>query len=323
MGRSVLTLSLASLLLVGCGQPSGPAGAIPAGKLLVVATTGPVGDAVRNVGGDRVSVDVLMGPGIDPHMYNAVPSDLRKLDRANLVFFNGLHLEGRLGEAFERFGEKKPVVPVTGELESAKDSRLIHPDDYEGLHDPHVWHDVQLWSECVGHVADALCEHDPDGAATYRANAAAYQAKLTELHSNFQQRFAAIPASERMLVTAHDAFAYFSRAYGFESVGLKGVSTEDEVDLGQMEEVAAMLAERGAPCVFIESAVSPQIVEALIEACAAKGHEVRIGGELYADALGAVGSGAETYEGMMRANVETIAGGILGETPASAEPASE
>ena len=305
----VLLLGVGSFLS-GCGSSSDSSSdASP----LAVATTGPVGAAVRRVAGDRLRVEVMMGPGIDPHSYKAVPSDLRKLDSAAIIFYNGLHLEGRMAEVFERMGRKKTVVSLTAGLVAKEDTRLIHPEDYEGLHDPHVWHDVELWSDCVQHLCDELCKFDPDGAETYRANTATYRTELAELHEDCRTRLAEVPEPARMMVTAHDAFAYFSRAYGLESVGLKGVSTEDEVDLGQMERVATMLTERKAPCVFIESAVSPHIVEALIEACAAKGHTVGIGGELYADAIGPVGSGADTYIGMIRANVETIAKGLMGE----------
>ncbi len=315
MSQRLLILVLllgTSSLLSGCRQSGDTSATDSSNKPLAVATTGPVGAAVRRVAGDRLRVEVMMGPGIDPHSYKAVPSDLRTLDSAAIIFLNGLHLEGRLGEVFERMGRKKTVVSLTAGLVESEDPRLIHPEDYEGLHDPHVWHDVSLWSDCVAHLCDELCEFDPEGAEAYRANTEAYQAELAELHEECRKRLAEVPESARMMVTAHDAFAYFSRAYGLESVGLKGVSTEDEVDLGQMERVAQMLTERKAPCVFIESAVSPHIVEALVEACAAKGHTIGIGGELYADAIGPVGSGADTYIGMIRANVETIATGLMG-----------
>lgn len=310
---SLILLLCAGLFVGGCSRSSdvGPDDG-SADKPLAVATTGPVGAAVRRVAGDRLRVEVMMGPGIDPHSYKAVPSDLRKLDSAAIIFYNGLHLEGRMADVFERMSRKKTVVSLTAGLVASEDTRLIHPEDYEGLHDPHVWHDVQLWSDCVQHLCDELCKFDPEGAEAYRVNAAAYRQEMAELHEECVARLAEVPESARMMVTAHDAFAYFSRAYGLESVGLKGVSTEDEVDLGQMERIAVMLTERKAPCVFIETAVSPHIVEALVEACAAKGHTVGIGGELYADAIGPAGSGADTYIGMIRANVETIVNGLMG-----------
>lgn len=318
-----LALCLLTLSLVGCGGAGFTAADKnasddpQAGKLRVVATTGPVGDLIRRVGGDQLSVEVLMGPGIDPHLYRAVPSDLKKLDAADIIVYNGLHLEGRLAEVLEKLSKRKTgagkgVIAVTHSLLESKDTRLISPEDYEALHDPHVWHDVSLWSSCVAHVAGRLAEIDPPHADAYQANATAFQAELSELHNWCIEELADVPVENRMMVTAHDAFAYFSKAYGLESVGLKGISTEDEVDLGQMTDVAAMLVERKVPCVFIESAVSPRIVEALVEACETKGHTVTIGGELYADALGPVDSGADEYVGMIRANVSTIRSGLVG-----------
>ncbi len=323
--KSGIGWGLLTLCLLSCAKPSsnsnstvGAEGETPK-QLKVVATTGPVGDLVRHVGGDRLSVEVLMGPGIDPHLYRAVPSDLKKLDAADLIVYNGLHLEGRLADVLEglskrKKGEGKGVIAVTQALLDANDARLISPDDYATIHDPHVWHDVSLWSDCVTHVANRLAEIDPPHAEDYHANAAKFQKELSELHAWSIEQLANVPEENRMLVTAHDAFAYFSKAYGLESVGLKGISTEDEVDLGQMTEVGAMLVDRQVPCVFIESAVSPRIVEALVEACQAKGHTVKIGGELYADALGPLGSGADNYAGMIRANINTIRSGLIGKS---------
>ena len=308
--RATLLLHFA-VAIGGCSTNiAPPASDEPQAKFQAVATTGPVGDLVRQIAGERISLEVMMGPGVDPHLYRAGPSDLRKLDAADLIFFNGLHLEGRLTEVLESMRERKQVIAVTGGLVEEHDPRLLSPEDYEGLHDPHVWHDVSLWIDCTKYVTESLCQFDPEGETEYRANAAAYESLLTELHTECQQCLGAIPESARILVTAHDAFAYFSHAYGLESVGLKGISTEDEVDLGQMDAVAELIIERQAPCVFIETAVSPQIVEALVESCKSRGHTVRIGGELYADALGPIGSGAESYVGMIRANVNTIAEGL-------------
>lgn len=313
MTRRRLLLTICPLLTVmvaGCG--GGADSSAPTAAYRAVATTGPVGDLARRLVGERIAVEVMMGPGVDPHLYRAVPSDLRKLNAADIVVFNGLHLEGRLSEVLETLAEKKTVIAVTAGLVREHDERLLSPEDYAGLHDPHVWHDVSIWMDCVRHVRDRLCEFDPEGADLYRENATRYLRELEDLHAECQEKLGGIPEANRVMVTAHDAFAYFSRAYGLESVGLKGISTEDEVDLGQMKAVADMLVARKAPCVFVESAVSPQIVESLVETCRQRGHEVRIGGELYADALGPKGSGAETYAGMIRANVATISEGLGG-----------
>ncbi|WP_197525342.1 metal ABC transporter solute-binding protein, Zn/Mn family [Pseudobythopirellula maris] len=301
MGGALLTLVLS---VVGCGR------AADDGRLTIVATTGPVGDAVMRVVGDRAEVRVMMGPGVDPHLYREQPSDLVALDAADVVVYSGLHLEGRLGEVFDGLARRKTVIAITAGLEEADDPRLLSPPDFAGYHDPHVWHDAAMWADCIGYLAERMAEHDPQGAEAYRANAADYRAELLELDGECRERIATIPAAQRRLVTAHDAFAYFSRAYGLESVGLKGVSTEDEIDLGRMAEVVDLIVENQVPCVFVESAVAPRVVESLIEPCRQRGHEVRIGGELFADALGPEDSGADTYVGMLRANVATIVAGL-------------
>lgn len=284
------------------------------GKLQVVATTGPVGDAVRRIGGDRLAVEVMMGPGVDPHLYRAIPSDLRKLDAAKIIVHNGLHLEGRMAETFERLADKKTVIALADGLVAAKDKRLLAPPEFEGHYDPHVWHDVAMWSECIGYLAEQLAKADPDGAAEYQANAKAYRAELAALDAQVRTATATIPENARYLVTAHDAFAYFSQAYGLKSVGLKGVSTEDEIAIGRMDEVVKLIVENKIPAVFVETAVAPRVVEALVEPCSAAGHTVRCDEklELYADALGPVGSGADSYAGMIRANVRTIVGALGG-----------
>jgi manganese/zinc/iron transport system substrate-binding protein len=309
----------------GCGGPSTGSVASATGasqRLRVVATTGPVGDAVRRIGGDRVDLAVLMGPGIDPHLYKELPSDLQRLDAADVVFYNGLHLEGRMADVLERLADRKTVVALADWLLESDDPRLIKHDGGGGLADPHVWHDVALWSDCVRRVADALAERDPAGAAVYRANADALRSELAELDAEARASLAKVPRERRVLVTAHDAFAYFSRAYGLESLGLKGISTEDEVDLGRLEQVVEQLVERRVPAVFVETAVAPRVVRALLEPCAARGHSVQIGGELYADALGPRGSGADDYAGMIRANVATIVGGLTGDLTDKQSPAN-
>jgi manganese/zinc/iron transport system substrate-binding protein len=307
-----------ALVASGCGVRSGEPPTTEHGashRLRVVATTGPVGDAVRRIGGDRIDLAVLMGPGIDPHLYKELPSDLKRLDAADVVFYNGLHLEGRMADVLERLADRKTVVALADWLAESKDPRLIMHEGGGGLADPHVWHDVALWSECVTRVATALAERDPDGKSVYMANAEALRSELADLDAEARASLAKVPPERRVLVTAHDAFAYFSRAYGLESLGLKGISTEDEVDLGRLEQVVEQLVERQVPAVFVETAVAPRVVQALLEPCAARGHTVQIGGELYADALGPRGSGADDYAGMIRANVTTIVNGLTGGRP--------
>jgi manganese/zinc/iron transport system substrate-binding protein len=272
----------------------------------VVCTTGQVADMLRNVGGEHVAVTTMMGPGVDPHLYRESPSDIERLSAADAIFYNGVHLEGRMADLFEKLAERQPTFAVTHSLVAAKDARLRKPPEFEGYYDPHVWHYPTLWADCVEYVTNVLCEFDPTHRDDYIRNSAAYKKELIDLDNYCRTRLAEIPKPQRVLVTAHDAFGYFCLTYGLESMPLGGVTTEEEVSIGRMDEVVNFLVERKVKAIFVESAVAPRIVEALIEPCRQRGHEVHIGGELYADALGPVSSGAETYVGMIKANVETI-----------------
>lgn len=273
----------------------------------VVCTTGQVAEMIARIGGDHVAVDALMGPGVDPHLYSPVPSDVRKLSAADAIFYSGLHLEGRMASLFVKQAREKATYAVTEQRELSKDKRLREPPEFEGLYDPHVWHDPLLWADCVTDAAAMLAEFDPQHADDYRTNAEAYRAELAELDTFCRDELAAIPADRRVLVTAHDAFGYFGKAYDLEVHGLKGISTEEEKDLGRQEEILDMIIERKIPAVFVESAVAPKTVEALVEPCRARGWDLKIGGELYADALGPAGTDDATYAGMIRHNVRTIA----------------
>jgi manganese/zinc/iron transport system substrate-binding protein len=271
----------------------------------VVCTIGQVAEMVNRIGGDHVQVDALMGPGVDPHLYSPVTGDVRKLAAADAIFYSGLHLEGRMVEMFEELAHSKATFAVTSGLVSRGDNRLRMPKP--GLYDPHVWHDPLLWSDCVDDVALMLAKFDPTHAAEYEQNAATYRAEITALDKECRDELAAIPKERRVLVTAHDAFEYFGARYDIEVFGLKGISTEDEKDLKQQEAIQKMLVERRIPAVFVESAVAPRTVKALVEPAQAAGLDLKIGGELYADALGPADSDAATYEGMIRHNVRTIA----------------
>jgi manganese/zinc/iron transport system substrate-binding protein len=272
----------------------------------LVCTTGQVADMLRNLGGEHVVVATMMGPGVDPHLYRESPSDIERLNSADAIFYNGVHLEGRMADLFERLAARQPTFAVTHSLVEAKDPRLRKPPEFEGYYDPHVWHYPTLWADCAQYVTSVLCQFDPSHRDDYLRNGAAYKKELLELDEYCRRRLAEIPEPQRVLVTAHDAFGYFCLTYGLESMPLGGVTTEEEVSIGRMEEVVNYLVERKIKAVFVESAVAPRIVEALIEPCRQRGHEVHIGGELYADALGPASSGAEIYAGMIKANVETI-----------------
>jgi manganese/zinc/iron transport system substrate-binding protein len=300
---AITTAAIVGLILgdAGCAKAETELGA-----LQVVCTTGPVSDMLRNVGGEHVKVIGLMGPGVDPHLYRAVPSDFERLSEADIIFYNGLHLEGRMADLFERLSKRKATFAVTQSLVDAKHPKLRKPPEFEGYYDPHVWHDPQLWAECVKFVAKVLSDKDPAHRDEYARNRDAYLEQLKEADNYCREQLSTIPKEQRALVTAHDAFNYFCSAYGLTGMPLKGVSTEDNVTIGRMDEVVAFLVDRKVKAVFVESAVAPQIVKALIEPCRRAGHEVRIGGELYADALGPAGSGADNYLGMIKANVDTI-----------------
>lgn len=308
MMRTWLTLlALASVPLgSGCSveaRPGGSSGGQFEGTypMQVVATTGMVADLVRNVGGERVAVTQLMGAGVDPHLYKASPGDVSLLSRAHIIFYSGLHLEGKMADVFVRMARMKPTHAVT---ESIDDAAVLETTD--GAYDPHLWFDVSLWSQGVDVVRDALSAFDPAHAEEYERNAADYRQQLAELHDYAQTQLATVPKPQRVLVTAHDAFRYFGRAYGMEVRGIQGISTESEAGVKEINELVDFLAERKIKAVFVETSVSDRNVQALIEGARARGHQVTIGGELFSDAMGAEGTPEGTYAGMVRHNVDTM-----------------
>ncbi len=303
-------LAAAGLLLAACagdGSPQ-PSGDSP---LRVVATTTIVADLVRSVGGERVEVESLMGAGVDPHLYKPSAGDVQRLARAQAVFYSGLHLEGKMTEVLAEMGRRR--VPTVAVAEAVPEDRLIEVEGFSGLHDPHVWFDAGLWALAAEQVEQALAEIDPEGASAYRARGDRYRQTLIVLDDWIRQRLAEVPQPQRVLVTAHDAFAYFGRAYGVEVRGLLGVSTADEAGIGDVQRLADFIFSRRLPAVFVESSVPLRYVEALQEAVAARGFSVAIGGTLYSDALGSPGTPAATYEGCVRANVETIVAALSGD----------
>ena len=320
--KVTLLLSYIGLILPGCNQAvshtHGPGqravqtfdGEYP---IDVLCTTGQVAEMLRRIGGEHVSVTALMDHDVDPHLYKPLFADVEKLDKADVIFYNGLHLEGRMADLFVQRARTKPTYAVTEGLLARNDKRLREPPEFDGMHDPHVWHDVSLWSNCVHDMAEVLGKLDPVHAAEYDANAHQYMDELAELHQFCQDEIAKIPEQSRMLVTAHDAFGYFGQAYGLEVFGLKGISSEEEKDLAHQEEIQRMLIKRMIPAVFVESTIAHRTVEALIEPCRAAGWDLQNGGELYADALGAADSDASTYTGMIRHNVQTIVEALTAE----------
>jgi manganese/zinc/iron transport system substrate-binding protein len=287
-------------LLAGC-QGSGDAdGQQPPN---VLATTGMVSDLAREISADAAPVEALMASGVDPHLYRARESDVRRLADADLVFMNGLHLEAKMGQVLQKIGRSRPVVAIA---ETLPEDRLIVVDEASGAHDPHVWFDVSLWAETIPAVADALAEQMPDEAEGIRERAAALRSRLDELDGWVEEQIASIPEERRVLVTAHDAFGYFGRRYGMEVVGIQGISTAGEAGVQDVERVVELVSERGIPAIFVESSVPKRTVQAVVSGCAARGHEVSVGGELYSDSMGPPGTREGSYEGMVRHNVNTI-----------------
>ena len=301
-----------ALALAACGPAAGGSDAPLAERpVRVVATTSLVADLAREVGGGRVEVEGLMGPGVDPHLYRPRESDVARLVNADLVLYNGLELEGKMGEVLEQVEGRGIVAEPVAEV--LDESVLLAPPEFSGAFDPHVWMDVALWKRVSTAVADALAALDPTHAETYAENAAAYQARLDSLDGWVRQRVAEVPEGQRVLVTAHDAFNYFGRAYGFRVRGLQGLSTATEAGTADVRDLAAFVAERRIPALFVESSVSPRNIEAVQQAVRARGFDVRIGGNLFSDALGDPGTPEGTYEGMIRHNVETVVGALRGE----------
>ncbi len=300
---TLVFLTAAAAVMSGCAGGKAEEG--EGGKLKVTATTGMIADIVKEVGGVHVAAEALMGPGIDPHLYKASQGDVKKLDEADVVFYNGLHLEGKMGEIFEKLEGKKPVVAVS----KAIDESLLHADpeaEGEAVHDPHIWFDVKLWMSAVEVVRDTLIEKDGANADAYRGNADAYLKELEALDAYAREQIALIPEQSRVLVTAHDAFGYFGSAYGMEVMGLQGMNTMSEYGSKDVAELRDFLVENGIKAVFVESSVSTKSIESVIEGARELGHEVAIGGELFSDAMGDEGTPEGTYIGMVRHNVDTI-----------------
>ncbi|HYE95635.1 MAG TPA: zinc ABC transporter substrate-binding protein [Rubricoccaceae bacterium] len=294
----------ALLALSGCTNGRQESGELSERTVRVVATTGMIADLARLVGGERVEVTALMGPGVDPHLYRASEGDVGRLTHADVVFYNGLHLEGKMAEVLEQI--EAQGIAAQAVADSIPRERLITSALFQGNYDPHVWMDPVLWKGAAYAIAGRLMTLDPTHADGYRARLAATLDSLDALDAWVRGRVAEIPAPQRVLVTAHDAFSYFGRSYGFEVRGLQGISTAAEAGTADVQALARFVAERRIPAMFVESSVPPRAIEAVRAAVRARGFEVRLGGTLYSDALGATGSGADTYAGMIRANVNTL-----------------
>ena len=313
-------LGFIMILFVACGQQSDKTNEkgsssteISSQKpIRVVTTIGMITDIVQNVGGDRVNATGLMGPGIDPHLYRASEGDVARLAGADLIFYNGLHLEGKMAGVLERMQDQIKTVAVTRDVDRAI---LLAPPEFEGAYDPHLWFDVTLWMKAVERVRDTLIEVDKGSAELYRSNTKDYLAKLEELHNYVKEQADRVSPDQRVLVTAHDAFNYFGRAYGFEVRGLQGISTAAEAGTADVQALVQFIVERRIPAMFVETSVPRQSIEAVQAAVKAKGFSVEIGGQLFSDAMGASGTPEGTYIGMVRHNVDTIVASLLQITP--------
>lgn len=296
---ALLTLALAALL-AACGgpQPQTPSLGV---RLQIVATTGMIADSARRIAGDAADVKALMGPGTDPHLYKATASDVTTLQRADVVLYNGLNLEGKMGDVLAALGRAgKPVVAVGDRLEK---SRLLQAA--QGHPDPHIWFDVEMWADASGAIVDALVKARPEQADGFRERGAAWQKELRELHAWCLKEAETVPPERRVLVTSHDAFEYFGRAYGFDVIGLQGISTVTEAGMNDVTSLVDEIKKRKVPAVFVESSVPRAALERVSQDSGA-----RVGGELFSDAMGAEGSAEGTYPGMIRHNVSTIVGAL-------------
>lgn len=274
------------------------------GRYRIVTTTGMLADGIRQLGGDRVEVIALMGPGVDPHLYKATAHDLSLLQQADLILYNGLHLEGKMSEIFEKLKRRKHVIALADGLPQ---NRLRKTG--EKTYDPHIWFDVSLWKQGWLYVAEEL-RKDSSLTLSINKNRDVFFHGLDRLHRWTMQQMLSIPERSRVLITAHDAFGYFGRAYHVEVIGLQGISTVADFGLKDISELVNKITASQIKAVFIESSVSPKAIEAVVQGCEAHGHEIRIGGMLYSDAMGKAGTPEGTYIGMVKANVNTIVKGL-------------
>lgn len=290
---------MALLSLLSCG----PKEKQPNDKLTIVCTTNILGDLVEQLVGEQAEVVSLMGAGVDPHLYKATQGDLVQLNRADVIVYNGLHLEGKMTDIFEKLAKRKQILVAAGGI---PESKLINNSDFQGAFDPHLWFDIEMWSMVAEHLSKELMAIEKIDAQQLKQKMTSYLNELEALHQWVETSISTIPQNQRVLITAHDAFAYFGRAYGIEVRGLQGISTVSEYGLRDVSDLVKFITKRKIKAVFVESSVSARSIEAVVKGCESRGHNVRIGGTLYSDAMGEKGSEAGTYVGMVKHNVTTI-----------------
>jgi len=303
--KQVTLWQLFIILLTGCANNTSNAD-LKSTKLNIVATTGMVADAVKNIAKDKADVTALMGPGVDPHLYKATQGDLTKLTNANVIFYNGLHLEGKMQEIFEKMARTKTVYATTDGLAKNLLRPLEGGEDSKYAYDPHIWFNVELWAKTLKGIADKLSDVDKANATSYQNNYKTYEKELLNLHKTILQNVKAIPESQRVLITSHDAFGYLGDAYNFDVRALQGISTVNEFGLQDVKLLIDYITDNNIKSIFVESSVPRKPLEAVVAGCKNKGSNVTIGGELFSDAMGAEGSPEGTYVGMVQHNFSTI-----------------
>ncbi|MDC7236989.1 MAG: zinc ABC transporter substrate-binding protein [Sphaerochaetaceae bacterium] len=307
--KTIVLSILPLFLLIGCTKTENKENASfsSENKMTVVTTTAMIGDVASEIGKERVEVYSMMGPGVDPHLYKAKTSDLERLTSSDLIIYNGIHLEAKMADVLEKLSSTKNIHSIE---EGLDENNLI---TIEQAHDPHIWFDVQNWITASKIIRDALTSTDPDGKEIYQANYESYIAKLEELDSYVKSQAQKVPKEQRILITAHDAFNYFGRAYDFEVKGLQGISTVDEAGTLDVRNLAQFITDNKIKALFVESSVSPKSIQALQAAVESRGWNIIIGGELYSDAMGDANTFEGTYIGMVTHNIDTIVSGLLGE----------
>ncbi len=303
------SLALGTALVALAAASTVPATARADDPPMVLATIAMIANVADTVVGDCAVVDLMMGPGIDPHLYQASASDVQAFQQADVILYSGYALEGQLGEVLAAMEGRKPTVAVSPTAISP--AELISVQDLYGI-DPHLWMDASLWGQIAPVIAETVGEVAPDCAGDMADRAAAYQDQLAALHDWITASIASIPDSQRILVTAHDAFAYYGRAYGIEVAGIQGISTESEAGVADIRDMVDVVVDRSVPAVFIESTINPRTIQAVIDAAAQRGQQVEIGGELYSDAMGEAGTAGGTYIGMLYENTITIVDALGG-----------
>ncbi|MBD3184832.1 manganese transporter [Candidatus Poribacteria bacterium] len=306
----IFIFSVFILITNGCSKEDKKAATDKSqGKLKIVTTTGMITNTTEMIGGDLIQVTGLMGPGVDPHLYKASAGDMRRLSEADIIFYNGLHLEGKMAEVFEQMqGRGIKTVAITKDVNP---SLLKSPPGFEGAHDPHIWFDISLWITAAQTIKNSLIQLDTKNQTTYEQNAEKYINELKQLHEYVKNQAEKVPAEKRVLITAHDAFNYFGSAYGFEVRGLQGISTASEAGTADVQSLASFIAERKIPAIFVESSVPQRNIEAVQAAVKSRGFDVEIGGELFSDAMGNPNTPEGTYIGMVKHNIDTIVNSLL------------